>query len=165
MPLLDAADALAFARRRRGAGRGRASRLPTETVYGLGARADDDAAAARIYAAKGRPASHPLIVHAADAAQAQRFAADWPKSARLLAEAFWPGPLTVIVPRAGAGAAAAAGGQSSIGLRVPAHPVAQALLREAQALGVPVWRRPAPTASAGSAPPRRRTWCRSSGPT
>ena len=111
--------------------------FPTETVYGLGARADDDAAVARIFAAKGRPASHPLIVHVADTAAASTFAAHLNAAAQGLMAALWPGPLTVIVPRrAGIGAAAAAG-QESIGLRVPAHPVALALLRQAARLGVP----------------------------
>jgi L-threonylcarbamoyladenylate synthase len=109
----------------------------TETVYGLGARADDDAAVARIYTAKGRPAGHPLIVHVADAAAARHFASTLNTPAQCLIAAFWPGPLTVIVPRAPGRGAAAAGGQDSIGLRVPAHPVALALLREAAALGVP----------------------------
>ncbi len=111
--------------------------FPTETVYGLGARADDDAAVQRIYQAKGRPAAHPLIVHAADAEQARRFAQDWPVSAQALAQAFWPGPLTLIVKRVPALAQAAAGGQATIGLRVPGHPLAQALLHEALRLGVP----------------------------
>lgn len=108
----------------------------TETVYGLGARADDEAAVAAIFAAKGRPADHPLIVHVVDMAQAAHFAAELPASARRLAAAFWPGPVTVIVPRAPGIAAAAAGGQASIGLRCPSHPVAQALLREAARRGV-----------------------------
>jgi L-threonylcarbamoyladenylate synthase len=111
--------------------------FPSETVYGLGARADDDAAVAKIFAAKGRPADHPLIVHVGDAAGAQAFAGEWPESARKLAEAFWPGPLTVIVPRRPGVAGASAGGQDSIGLRCPAHPVARALLQAAAALGVP----------------------------
>jgi L-threonylcarbamoyladenylate synthase len=111
--------------------------LPTETVYGLGARADDDAAVARIFAAKGRPADHPLIVHVASVAAAEAFAATLPESARRLMQAFWPGPVTVIVPRRAGVAAAAAGGQASIGLRMPSHPLALALLREAAALGVP----------------------------
>jgi L-threonylcarbamoyladenylate synthase len=109
----------------------------TETVYGLGARADDDAAVARIYEAKGRPREHPLIVHVAAVAQAQTFAAEWSPLAERLAAAFWPGPLTLIVPRRPALASAAAGGQDTIGLRCPAHAVAQALLRAAAALGVP----------------------------
>ncbi len=111
--------------------------FPTETVYGLGARADSDDAVAAIFAAKGRPADHPLIVHVADLAGAAAFAAELPPAARRLAETFWPGPVTVIVPRAPAIAAAAAGGQDTIGLRCPAHPVATALLRAAAARGVP----------------------------
>ena len=137
MPLLDAADAQAVQAAAAALAAGELLAFPTETVYGLGARADDDAAVQRIYSAKGRPAAHPLIVHAADAGQARRFARDWPASAQALAQAFWPGPLTLIVKREPALAAAAAGGQDSIGLRVPAHPVAQALLREAHRLGVP----------------------------
>ena len=110
--------------------------FPTETVYGLGARADDDAAVAKIFAAKGRPTDHPLIVHVSDAAQARRFAAAWPALAERLAAAFWPGPLTLIVPRAPGLAAAAAGGQDTIGLRCPAHPLAHALLAAAAQRGV-----------------------------
>jgi L-threonylcarbamoyladenylate synthase len=111
--------------------------LPTETVYGLGARADDDQAVARIFSAKGRPSDHPLIVHVADAQAARAFASQLPEPALRLMQAFWPGPLTVIVPRAAGVGEAAAGGQSSIGLRCPSHPVALALLRQAAALGVP----------------------------
>jgi L-threonylcarbamoyladenylate synthase len=111
--------------------------FPTETVYGLGARADSDTAVARIFAAKGRPADHPLIVHLADAADWPAFALEPGRAARRLMAAFWPGPLTLIVPRRPGAAGAAAGGQGSIGLRVPAHPVAQALLRAAAAAGVP----------------------------
>jgi len=110
--------------------------LPTETVYGLGADAGNDAAVARIFTAKGRPSDHPLIVHVADAAQIDAFAHTVPAFARRLMDAFWPGPLTLILPRRAGVAAAAAGGQDSIGLRCPSHPVAQALLRAAQALGV-----------------------------
>ncbi|MES2889152.1 MAG: L-threonylcarbamoyladenylate synthase [Pseudomonadota bacterium] len=120
--------------------------FPTETVYGLGARADDDAAVARIFHAKGRPSDHPLIVHVADAAAAQHFAASWPAdTAQRLAQAFWPGPLTLIVARRPDVGAAAAGGQNSIGLRCPAHPVAQALLQAAQGQGV--WGVAAPSAN------------------
>jgi L-threonylcarbamoyladenylate synthase len=137
MPLLDAADPQAMQAAAAALAAGELLAFPTETVYGLGARADDDAAVQRVYSAKGRPAAHPLIVHAADVGQARRFARDWPASAQALAQAFWPGPLTLIVKREPALAAAAAGGQDSIGLRVPAHPVAQALLREAHRLGVP----------------------------
>jgi L-threonylcarbamoyladenylate synthase len=110
--------------------------FPTETVYGLGARADQAQAVAQIFAAKGRPSDHPLIVHVADAASAAHFAAELPPVAQRLMHAFWPGPLTVIVPRRAGLAAEAAGGQNSIGLRCPAHPVAHALLQAAAALGV-----------------------------
>jgi len=111
--------------------------FPTETVYGLGARADDDGAVGRIFVAKGRPADHPLIVHVTSVEAALAFAPQPGDLARRLMTAFWPGPLTLIVPRHPARAAAAAGGQASIGLRMPAHPLALALLREAALLGVP----------------------------
>lgn len=105
--------------------------LPTETVYGLGADASNDAAVAKIFAAKGRPADHPLIVHVASSAQVSDYAAEVPDFAQRLIAAFWPGPLTLILPRREGVARAAAGGQDSIGLRCPSHPVAQALLRAA----------------------------------
>jgi L-threonylcarbamoyladenylate synthase len=111
--------------------------FPTETVYGLGARADDDIAVARIYAAKGRPPDHPLIVHVADLAAAGGFADTLGRHASTLLEAFWPGPLTVIVRRRRGAAEAASGGQPTIGLRCPAHPVARALLAAAARRGVP----------------------------
>jgi L-threonylcarbamoyladenylate synthase len=136
MPLLDAADPTAMSAAAEALAAGELLAFPTETVYGLGARADDDAAVQRIYAAKSRPAAHPLIVHAADAQQARRFASQWPAAAEALAQTFWPGPLTLIVPREPSLAQAAAGGQGSIGLRVPAHPVARSLLAEALRLGV-----------------------------
>jgi L-threonylcarbamoyladenylate synthase len=103
--------------------------FPTETVYGLGADASSDPAVAGIFAAKGRPADHPLIVHVADAAQVNDYAASVPPFAARLIKAFWPGPLTVILPRKPGVAAAAAGGQDSIGLRCPSHPVALAFLK------------------------------------
>jgi L-threonylcarbamoyladenylate synthase len=103
--------------------------FPTETVYGLGARADDAAAVARIFEAKGRPATNPLIVHARDAAHARELALSWPDQAALLAELFWPGPLTLVVlRREGRIADNAAAGGPTVALRVPAHPVAGALL-------------------------------------
>ena len=102
--------------------------FPTETVYGLGADAGNDGAVAIIFAAKGRPSEHPLIVHVADVEAADRFAVDVPGFAAALMRNFWPGPLTLILPRRDGVATAAAGGQASIGLRCPAHPVAQALL-------------------------------------
>ena len=103
--------------------------FPTETVYGLGADASSDEAVAGIFAAKGRPADHPLIVHVADASQIADYAGKLPAYAEKLVKAFWPGPLTVILPRRPDVAAAAAGGQDSIGLRCPAHPVALAFLK------------------------------------
>jgi len=107
--------------------------IPTETVYGLGADACHDAAVARIFAAKGRPADHPLIVHVADldggASGVAYFAQQVPDFAQALMAAFWPGALTLILPRRPDVAAAAAGGQDSVGLRCPSHPGAQALLR------------------------------------
>ena len=111
--------------------------FPTETVYGLGARADDDRAVAPIFDAKGRPADHPLIVHVAGPDQAAHFASDIPPVAQRLIAAFWPGPLTLILPRRRGVAEAAASGLATIGLRCPAHPVARELLEAARALGVP----------------------------
>ncbi len=109
--------------------RGELVAFPTETVYGLGADARNADAVRAIFAAKGRPADHPVIVHLASAAELPDWAAHVPSSARLLAAAFWPGPLTLIVPRAAGVSDAVTGGQDTVGLRVPAHPVAQALLR------------------------------------
>jgi L-threonylcarbamoyladenylate synthase len=136
MPLMQGVDPGAIAAAARRLADGGLVAFPTETVYGLGARADADSAVAAVFAAKGRPADHPLIVHVADLAQAEPFAATLPAAARRLAQAFWPGPVTLIVPRAPGRALAAAGGQDSIGLRCPSHPVAQALLRATAALGV-----------------------------
>jgi L-threonylcarbamoyladenylate synthase len=121
--------------------------LPTETVYGLAADADNAAAVAKIFAAKGRPAEHPLIVHVADAAAAAHFASEVPAFAQALMQAFWPGPLTLILPRRQGVAAAAAGGQDSIGLRCPAHPVAQAVLAACAGLVPPVLGLAAPSAN------------------
>jgi L-threonylcarbamoyladenylate synthase len=104
--------------------------FPTETVYGLGADAENPAAIAAIYAAKGRPSNHPVIVHLAPGADIGRWASDIPEAAQKLIAAFWPGPLTLILKRAVGVPAAVSGGQDSIGLRCPSHPVAQALLRE-----------------------------------
>ena len=109
--------------------------FPTETVYGLGADAADPAAVARVFALKGRPATHPLIVHLGSAVQAQQWSAHWPPAAQRLADRFWPGPLTLIVRKAGSVHAAVTGGQDSVGLRVPSHPVARALLAEFARLG------------------------------
>ncbi len=103
--------------------------FPTETVYGLGADAENPAAVAGIYAAKGRPSNHPLIVHLAPEAELAYWAQAIPPEAEKLIAAFWPGPLTLILKRAAHIPDTVAGGQDSIGLRCPSHPVAQALLR------------------------------------
>jgi L-threonylcarbamoyladenylate synthase len=114
--------------------------FPTETVYGLGADAGSDAAVAGIFEAKGRPSDHPLIVHVAAGARGAEalahFARPLPAFAQKLVRAFWPGPLTLIVERQPGVGAAAAGGQDTIGLRCPAHPVAQALLAACAERGV-----------------------------
>ena len=103
--------------------------FPTETVYGLGADAENPAAVAAIYAAKGRPQDHPVIVHLAPEADMAHWACDIPQEAHALAEAFWPGPLTMILKRAPNIPDAVSGGQDTVGLRCPSHPVAIALLR------------------------------------
>jgi L-threonylcarbamoyladenylate synthase len=104
--------------------------FPTETVYGLGADASSAEAVARLYAAKGRPADHPVIVHFSTAEGAFTYAREIPDTARKLAEKFWPGPLTMVLKRSPQAKDFVTGGQDSVGLRVPSHPVAQALLRE-----------------------------------
>jgi len=104
--------------------------FPTETVYGLGADAENPAAVASIYAAKGRPSNHPVIVHIAPEADIGYWAQAIPSQAQQLIAAFWPGPLTLILQRAAHISSAVSGGQNSIGIRCPSHPVAQALLRE-----------------------------------
>lgn len=103
--------------------------LPTETVYGLGADAENPAAVARIYAAKGRPQDHPVIVHIAPEGDLAHWATEIPPEAHQLADAFWPGPLTMILKRAPGIPDAVSGGQDTVGIRCPAHPVAIALLR------------------------------------
>ena len=121
--------------------------LPTETVYGLAADADNEAAVAKIFAAKGRPSNHPLIVHVANANGVAHFAERLPTFATLLINAFWPGPLTLILPRRTDVAAAAAGGQDSIGLRCPSLPVAHALLAALAAEPHPILGLAAPSAN------------------
>ena len=121
--------------------------LPTETVYGLAADSDNDAAVAQIFSAKGRPANHPLIVHVADAAAITRYAKEVPVFAQQLIDAFWPGPLTLILPRLPDAAKASTGGQDSVGLRCPSHPVAHAVLKACQQLSPPVWGVSAPSAN------------------
>lgn len=109
--------------------------LPTETVYGLAADATNAAAVRRVFAAKGRPAGHPLIVHLADASEVGRWAATVPDAARRLAAACWPGPLTLVLARGAGLADEVTGGRATVGLRVPDHPVAQRVIELA---GVPV---------------------------
>lgn len=128
---------------------GRLVAFPTETVYGLGAHALNPAAVAGIFAAKGRPANDPLIVHLADADMLKVVARELSPQVALLAERFWPGPLTLIVPKTSAVPASVTAGLDNVAVRVPAHPVARALLRQA---GVPVaapsanlFSRPSPT--------------------
>jgi L-threonylcarbamoyladenylate synthase len=104
--------------------------FPTETVYGLGADVSNADAVRKIYAAKGRPSSHPLIVHVADAVQLANWARDIPPAAHVLAKKFWPGPLTLVLKRNPRVPDAVTGGQDTVAIRVPSHPVAQALLRE-----------------------------------
>src|SRR5579864_4916197 len=109
--------------------------FPTETVYGLAANALSADAVSRIFAAKGRPAGNPVIVHVADAAGARALVDDWPAAAERLAERFWPGPLTLVLPRSRQVPDLVTAGGSTVGVRVPAHPVALALLH---ACGLPL---------------------------
>jgi len=104
--------------------------FPTETVYGLGGDAENDAAVRRIFSLKGRPADHPLIVHLADAGSIDHWAREVPAAALRLAGRFWPGPLTIVLRRSSKVSDLVTGGLDTVGIRVPAHPVAQALLRE-----------------------------------
>lgn len=109
--------------------------FPTETVYGLGADARNEAAVRAIFAAKGRPAFNPLIVHVADLAQARQISSSWPEAAEWLGAHFWPGPLTVVVPKRPEIPDVVTAGLPSVAVRVPAHPVARALLLQA---GLPI---------------------------
>ncbi len=109
--------------------------FPTETVYGLGANALDPEAVARIYAAKGRPAWNPLIIHVADRAVAEGLVLDWPETAARLIERWWPGPLTLVLPRRPEVPDAVTAGLETVALRMPSHPIALALLR---ASGLPL---------------------------
>lgn len=104
--------------------------FPTETVYGLGADALKADAARKIYAAKGRPSDNPLIVHIADFSQMEYIAAKVPKEAKILADAFWPGPITLIVPKNGRVPYETTGGMDTVAVRMPNHPVALRLIRE-----------------------------------
>ena len=152
--ILDGTQPEAIAAAARALRAGQLLGLPTETVYGLAADASSDAAVAQIFTAKGRPSDHPLIVHVADASAVGHFAREVPAFAQALLDAFWPGPLTVILPRQPGVAGAATGGQDSVGLRCPSHPVALAVLRACAdpdlpgAAGyLPVWGLAAPSAN------------------
>ncbi|MCQ2417279.1 MAG: threonylcarbamoyl-AMP synthase [Oscillospiraceae bacterium] len=114
---------------------GEAVGMPTETVYGLACDAGNDDAVRKVFAAKGRPADNPLIVHIADISEWAPLVREIPPLAMRLAEQFWPGPLTIILPRSEKIPAITAGGLDSVGVRLPAHPVAQAMIRAA---GVPL---------------------------
>lgn len=111
--------------------------LPTETVYGLAGRADDPGVIARLYAAKGRPHDHPVIVHVADTHAALNAEHPWvtsvPDYARTLADAFWPGPMTLVLPRSSRATDAITGGQDTVAIRVPGHPVAQRVIADMDA--------------------------------
>lgn len=109
--------------------------LPTETVYGLAANALDERAVARIYAVKGRPAHNPIIVHVASLELARRCARAWPGRAEVLARAFWPGPLTLVLPRAAGIPDLVTAGGDTVGIRWPSHPFIQAVI---QACGFPL---------------------------
>lgn len=120
--------------------------FPTETVYGLGANALDEDAVRRIFTVKGRPCDNPLIVHVAGVDQAKALAGEWPERVQALCDAFWPGPLTVIVPKGESVPDAVTAGLPCVGLRMPKHPLALALL---SACGLPV---AAPSANTSSRP-------------
>ena len=109
--------------------------FPTETVYGLGADATNESAIERIYAAKGRPKDHPLIVHISSVENLNKWARDIPEYATKLASAFWPGPMTLILPRTDLAKDFITGGQDNVGIRVPKHRIAFALLKEFELLG------------------------------
>jgi L-threonylcarbamoyladenylate synthase len=109
--------------------------FPTETVYGLGADASNQQAVARIYEVKGRPTDHPLIVHVSSINNLDKWAKDIPEYAVKLARAFWPGPMTLILPRTDLAKDFITGGQNNVGIRVPAHSVALALLKEFESQG------------------------------
>jgi L-threonylcarbamoyladenylate synthase len=109
--------------------------IPTETVYGLGANALDAAACERIFTAKGRPRSSPLIVHADSVAMAREYVSEWPEAAEKLAQRYWPGPLTLVLPKQPTIPDIVTAGLPTVGIRVPAHPLALELIRTA---GVPI---------------------------
>src|SRR5438132_1577086 len=103
--------------------------FPTETVYGLGADATNSGAIAKIFAVKGRPSTNPLICHVADEDVARRYATSWPHAAQALVERFWPGPLTIVLPKSDAIVPGATAGLNTVGVRAPDHPLTLAMLR------------------------------------
>ena len=127
--------------------------IPTETVYGLAANAYDEAAVKAVYAAKGRPSDNPMIVHIAELSALPELVTAIPENAKILAEAFWPGPLTMVLPRSSKIPLTTTGGLETVAIRMPSHPVARAVIRAA---GVPL-AAPAPTAAAAPAPPPSAT--------
>ncbi|MFY8102544.1 MAG: L-threonylcarbamoyladenylate synthase, partial [Ramlibacter sp.] len=145
--ILDGTDPAVIAQAASRLAQGGLVAFPTETVYGLGADASSDAAVAGIFAAKERPSDHPLIVHVTGAQDAARFAREVPPVALRLMQAFWPGPLTVILPRREGTAVAAPRGHGAVGLRGPPHPGAHAQLRACAAHQPPVWGLAGPSAN------------------
>lgn len=133
---IPSSDAAALARAVAALREGELVAFPTETVYGLGANARDPSAVARLYAAKGRPSDHPVIVHVAEAAGLAAWARDISPLARVLAARFWPGPLTLVLKRALGVRDAITGGQDTVAVRCPDHPLALALLRAAASVGI-----------------------------
>ncbi|MEO2151791.1 MAG: L-threonylcarbamoyladenylate synthase, partial [Thermococcus sp.] len=122
--------------------------FPTETVYGLGADALNEKAVRRIFEAKGRPADNPLIVHIADFNDLKKLARDIPEEARLLAEKFWPGPLTLVLPKRDEVPLVTTGGLDTVAVRMPAHPIALALIRASTPIAAPsanISGKPSPT--------------------
>ena len=115
--------------------RGGVVAFPTETVYGLGADASNPDAVRRVFALKGRPATNPVIVHVADVEGARRCVREWPAEAQTLAERFWPGPLTIVLPKADAIAPEVTAGGETVGVRVPDHPIAMEMLKEFARIG------------------------------
>lgn len=136
MPTLSGSDPHAIEAAVAALAAGQLVAIPTETVYGLAARADDDAAVGRIFTAKGRPSDHPLIVHVQNLEAAQVFCEPLPDMARALAAKFWPGPVTLVVRRREGQASKAAAGLPTVGLRCPDHPLAAALLRTLAQRGI-----------------------------
>lgn len=130
--------------------------FPTETVYGLGADGLNTVAVQKIFHVKGRPADHPLILHVADIAHARSLVSQWPQAAQTLADHFWPGPLTLILKRAAHVSDMVTGGQDTVGIRIPAHPVALSLLRDFSRVGSGVIAAPSANRFGAVSPTRAR---------